>query len=259
MSSRRLQLYLCHAQTDKPAVRKLYQQLQNDGIEAWFDEENLLPGSEQALAVAAAIRETDVILICLSKAAVATPGYHNKELKLALDKADEQPEGKISLIPLRLDDCTIPFRLSHLVKLDLFEEGGYSRLLKTLRKIAEQRQLETAAATLLASPANFSPPITAVPAIPKVLSFGEKKALIERLLACPSLSNPASRETVIGSLPPQIANNIARSPQALTDISNLLTTCLNYPEGLAKLIEILDFFEQGSLPFQELHRYLNQM
>jgi TIR domain len=216
MPNRRLQLYLCHAPTDKPTVRQLYRQLQNDGIEAWFDEENLLPGSEQALAIAAAIKETEVILVCLSQQAVASPGYHNKELKLALDKADLQPEGKISIIPLRLDDCSIPFRLNHLVALDLHAEGGYAKLLKSLRTIATQQGLETSPVTAVPiPPPDFSQPSAVIRAEISVLSFAEKRGLIERLLACPSLSNPASRETVIGSLPPQIANNMPEPPGRL--------------------------------------------
>src|SRR5437016_1251499 len=118
---RRLQLYLCHAEVDKPTVRQLYRQLENDGITAWFDEEDLEGGSERALAIGNAIEEADVILVCLSKQALATEGYLHKEIKLALDKADLQPEGTITILPLRLDDTPLPFHLKNrnLVSLDL--------------------------------------------------------------------------------------------------------------------------------------------
>ena len=41
---RMLRVFLCHASGDKPAVRKLYQRLCAEGVDAWLDEEKLLPG-----------------------------------------------------------------------------------------------------------------------------------------------------------------------------------------------------------------------
>lgn len=53
-------------------------------------------------------------------------------MKFALDAADEKPEGKIFLIPARLEECTIPDRLKQLHCVDLFDLNGYERLLKAL-------------------------------------------------------------------------------------------------------------------------------
>ena len=38
--------------------------------------------------------------------------YIQKEIKFALDVADEQPEGTIFLIPTKLEECDVPERLS---------------------------------------------------------------------------------------------------------------------------------------------------
>lgn len=48
--------------------------------------------------------------------------------------ADEQPEGEISLIPLRLDDCELPGKLEdrNLQPLDYFKPNSFEKLLKTL-------------------------------------------------------------------------------------------------------------------------------
>jgi hypothetical protein len=53
--------------------------------------------------------------------------------KYALDVADEQPEDTIYLIPLMLEECSIPERLRRLQWVELFEANGYEQLLRTLR------------------------------------------------------------------------------------------------------------------------------
>ena len=72
------------------------------------------------------------MIVCLSRASITKTGYVQKEIKVALDVADEQPEGTIFLIPLRLEECEVPQRLSRWHWVNLFEPGGYERLLRAL-------------------------------------------------------------------------------------------------------------------------------
>ena len=51
-----------------------------------------------------------------------------KEIRIALDAADEMPEGRIFIIPLRLEPCRVPDRLAHLQWFDYFGKGGLGRL-----------------------------------------------------------------------------------------------------------------------------------
>jgi hypothetical protein len=41
---RPLNIFLCHAHADRDRVHALYDRLTNDGVDAWLDKENLLPG-----------------------------------------------------------------------------------------------------------------------------------------------------------------------------------------------------------------------
>jgi len=105
---------LCHSSHDKPLVRELYRKLVAEGMKPWLDEESLHPGQEWDSEIRIAIRKSDVVVVCISGHSVSKAGYLQKEIKLALDVADEQPEGEIFLIPIRFDDCPLPKRLSHL-------------------------------------------------------------------------------------------------------------------------------------------------
>ena len=93
-------------------MRELYQHLVADGFDAWLDEEKLMPGQEWDLEIRKAVRNSDTVIACLSKSSITKEGYVQKEIRLALDIADEKPEGTIFLIPARFEDCNISNRIS---------------------------------------------------------------------------------------------------------------------------------------------------
>lgn len=142
-SSSRLRIFLCHASDDKPAVRSLYRRLKDDGFEPWLDEEDLLPGEDWNMEISRAVRHSDMIIICLSGAAVVKRGYVQKEIKQALDVADEQPEGTIFIIPLKLEECEAPERLRRWQWVSLYEAGGYNKLKRALLKSSRQKEQES--------------------------------------------------------------------------------------------------------------------
>ena len=54
------------------------------------------------------MRGADVVVVCLSASSTSRRGFAQKEIKLALDVADEQPEGETFVIPLRLEELDLP-------------------------------------------------------------------------------------------------------------------------------------------------------
>ncbi len=92
----------------------------------------MVPGQDWEREIRQAIREADVVAVCLSQSSTTKAGYVQKEIKFALDVADEQPEGTIFAIPVRLEECSVPERLSRLQWVDLFVDSGYARLLRAL-------------------------------------------------------------------------------------------------------------------------------
>lgn len=128
-----LQVFLCHAKEDKPAVREIYLRLKNDGYQPWFDEESLVAGQDWKIEIAQALRSSDVVLVCSSRESVAKSGFVQNELRQAIELAQQQPEGAIFLIPLRLDDCQLPEFLSRYHWIDYPLEDGYRQLTRALR------------------------------------------------------------------------------------------------------------------------------
>ena len=129
----KLQVFLCHASEDKEVVRELYFRLSHDGFDPWLDEEKLLAGQDWNLEIKKAERKSDIIVVCLSPRSVIKRGFVQKEIKEALDIADEQPEGSIFLIPLRLEECEVPNSLSRYHRIDWLNGDGYEGLIAALR------------------------------------------------------------------------------------------------------------------------------
>ena len=134
---RPLRVFLCHAHADRDPVRGLYSRLTKDGVAAWFDKEKLLPGQDWELEIRKAVREADVVVVCLSKH-FKQAGFRQKEVKLALETAMEQPEGEIFIVPARLEECDTLESLRKWHQVDLFEEDGYEMLMRALRTRADK-------------------------------------------------------------------------------------------------------------------------
>lgn len=130
--TKRPHVFLCHASEDKPAVRKLYERLVEDGIDAWLDEENLLPGQNWELEISNAVKKSDAVIVFLSSRSVKKAGFVQKEIKLALDVAQEKPEGTIFFIPARLDESSVPDSLREYQWVDLFDDKGYEKIKRAL-------------------------------------------------------------------------------------------------------------------------------
>jgi hypothetical protein len=112
----------------KSAVKQLYKQLKSDAYNPCLDAVNLFAGQSWELETQKAVRASDIVLVCLSPHSVTRAGFMQKEIKFALDVAEEQPEGRIYIMPARLEECDVPARLSKFHWVDLFEDDGYESL-----------------------------------------------------------------------------------------------------------------------------------
>lgn len=134
---RPIKVFLCHADVDSNPVRALYDRLVNDGVDAWLDKENILPGQAWDYEIRKAVREADAVLVCLSKQ-FNQAGYRQKEVRLALDAAMEKPDGDIFIIPARLEECETLESLRAWNWVNLFETDGYDKLMRALNVQAEK-------------------------------------------------------------------------------------------------------------------------
>ena len=136
-NERRLKVFLCHSSSDKSEVRKLFKKLFNiQGVDPWLDEAKILPEEDWDREITIAVKESDAIIVCISQILKTKEGYVQKEIKRVLDVADEKPDGTIFVIPLKLEECEVPERLSKWQWLNYHEKDAFDRLLLSLSKRA---------------------------------------------------------------------------------------------------------------------------
>jgi hypothetical protein len=140
-----LVVFLCHCSEDKTAVREIDRLLKDDGIKPWIDEDDILPARMWDQEIKQGLRSSHAVIVCLSKTFTRKEGYVQKELRYAIDLANEKPDGAVFLIPVRLEDCEIVTSLAELQFIDWFEQGGHEKLLRVLRERAKEVGIEPAA------------------------------------------------------------------------------------------------------------------
>lgn len=126
-NGRQMRIALLAYKSDKPAMFEMIEEFKRNGILCWT-EEQLLPGGGRVIGVARAYEEADFILVLLSDTSVKMESTYQARMKEALNAGLETPDGGIKLIPVRLNDCRVPFILRDYLAVDWYEKNGPMRL-----------------------------------------------------------------------------------------------------------------------------------
>jgi nucleoside phosphorylase len=82
--------------------------------------------------------------------------------------------------------------------------------------------------------------------------FGVRESLVDALLDVPTMRAEHTRQLVVERLPQTIAGAIRRFPAARTDTHEILTTCLDFPGGIAALLAAVRAVAGDSLAVRRL-------
>jgi hypothetical protein len=131
----RIPVFIAYAYEDRARAKRLSAALRKAGFEPWLDEEKILPGQNWPRAIERAIDLCEFFIACFSRRSVSKRGHFQRELAYALDSALRVPRGEIYFIPVRLDDCSLPVKISQKVQhVDLFPdcERGTRELIQAM-------------------------------------------------------------------------------------------------------------------------------
>ena len=146
------QIFLSYCRDDKAEVTGLRDKLLSKGYNVWWDQ-NILPGQDWKLEIRTAMKQSDAVILCLSRQSQerGRSGIYPEVLD-AINLYREYRPGDIFLIPVRLSECTIPpieidstRTLDSLQHVDLFPEGkranGFEKILSSLQHKIESTTL----------------------------------------------------------------------------------------------------------------------
>jgi len=131
-----MKIFLSHSSEDKPFVKKMSKILSSQGYETWLDEEDILIGQSIPNHIGKALEESDVVLVFLSKSSIQSNWVHHEwELKFF----EQVNKGKVYILPLLIEECTIPALLRDKRYADFTNSESYetnlANLLRALRQI----------------------------------------------------------------------------------------------------------------------------
>jgi len=130
-------VFLAYVEEDLVAVWRIFKELAAAGCDPWLDKVKLLPGQNWPRAIDRAISLSDCVVACFSRHAVSKRGFFHSELRYALDCASMLPLDETFLIPVRLEECEVPLRITNnLQYVDLFPdfEKGMRRVIAAIRR-----------------------------------------------------------------------------------------------------------------------------
>jgi hypothetical protein len=114
-------VFICYAREDTKAAKRLYTDLKKAGLNPWLDKENIRGVQNWRNAIKDGINRNRFFIPLLSSVSTIKKGYLQKELRNALDVVDEYLPDAIFIIPVKLDECNIPYeKLRDLHCIDMF-------------------------------------------------------------------------------------------------------------------------------------------
>jgi len=137
-SSKDILVFVSYAREDIEAAKRLSDNLKTAGLKPWLDTERLHPGQNWNEEITKTIIEKSRYFIPLfSSTSVTKKGVVQREIKLALDEFEKYPPGMTFIIPVKLDDCKIPYTdLRDIEYVNLFPptnwEAGLRRILQII-------------------------------------------------------------------------------------------------------------------------------
>ena len=132
-------VFIAYVEEDLERVSRLYDALESHGFQPWMDKRKLLPGQNWPRAIEAAIQTSDFFIACFSKRAACKRGSFHSELRFALECAARVPLDEIFFIPVRLETCVVPARISAQTQyVDLFPDWGAG--IRKIRRVMRQQE-----------------------------------------------------------------------------------------------------------------------
>jgi len=104
-------IFVSYSRVDNKTVEKLSTDLKKAGIKIWLDKLNIPKGATWDVEIEKALQSCDCVLFVVSKSSVASKNVLD-EVYFALDQNKR-------VIPIKINECSIPYRLRRLEYLDL--------------------------------------------------------------------------------------------------------------------------------------------
>lgn len=126
-------VFVCHASEDAGHAAAIADRLLSDGYSVWIDSACIRPGEEWESAIRAGVDTADAVLVIVSANSVSKTGTVQREVRLAVDRAQLRAPGSVFVVPVLLDGASPPPSMRHLQWVRHGSNDWYGRLDGSLR------------------------------------------------------------------------------------------------------------------------------
>lgn len=134
-------VFVSYAKEDASQAVQIRDYLISCGFKVWMDKFNLRIGDNWEQKIRTELANSDFIVLCLSKASTAKRGFVQVETREAIRLSQYMPSQMPFILPVKIDNCSVPDELSGIHYLDLVQQGedGLSVLSESIKHHVRDR------------------------------------------------------------------------------------------------------------------------
>jgi hypothetical protein len=135
-------VFICHASEDKESAQRVADGLAANGIDTWFDRDDLEGGDEWDPLIQSTITERANYVVVLQSASLLAKheGYVNQEITLALGRQERFQQDLRFVIPVVIDDPkNLRADLKRWQAIDLTAQTGIDDLVRAIKRDLKKR------------------------------------------------------------------------------------------------------------------------
>ena len=116
-----MKTFLCYPSEAETTAREVAGFVRSVGIDCWFDKNSLIAGEEWDRSRRLALQDANVVLVLCNSVTTGRNGVYQREINEAIRLSADRRLGTIHILPLRLEDVSLPPELSRLQYVDHFD------------------------------------------------------------------------------------------------------------------------------------------
>lgn len=137
---RKQRVFVIYSHKDIDSALSIVNDLRAAGFDPWFDRDEILPGQRIESSLLDGIAQSAVAILLVSKNLNSESKYLTAEIEMALSMMRTKSEVHSPIIPVLLDDASVPAPLEGVNWIRLESKADLERLIKGLRFALDAQQ-----------------------------------------------------------------------------------------------------------------------
>lgn len=131
-------VFIIYAKEDADIAKSISSQLHKAGLKPWLDVERILPGQNWKDTIKNELSKSAIAVLLVSKN-TNKRGFVQEELNLAYNTLKQRVTDISPIIPIRLDNSSVPGKLSSVQWVDINKKSDMVNLVSALKKVAKEK------------------------------------------------------------------------------------------------------------------------